>query len=687
MLWQVPEPDQWLEIFTDYVAVFLLGVLAVSSLAVHAEPHAFKPYAPDTDMAVMSETLKETTSSSEGLSATLLSPMVDGTGMSTLDGSKGFEITKRCPHSPEFLSLLALPAATGDIETLVIKQDRDMDGTFDSSVSPGFPISGVCANGIMTCTPGTWSGCRSYQWQVMSDGSPGVVEVPLSKLGGCYCINLSCGESLMLKNAGEVLSHLGGGVVNTLIAHHPTLTVSGVRVDGTAIHYSGQLSDACGLEGKTGFDEYYTRPETLMPSAKTTSLSSGLFSKVTTGATAADTDARSRSCSIKRHISMDAAKAEEIILFDGGAGAVSRCGTGCVQLVLGTVGDDYWSGTCGLYEHEAKFWVEKPERILSAHLERAKFDDHIQVISDGALLWAHDAGWTNIADDSYPPGTVWPGGMGGTVPFCERSISWDVSPGVEFTSRLKTLGPHSFKIRVAVSDRGEGYAFARLKVDESCHLNPDTFTDTCAALAAEPTCDLEKETTDGVTTLSDFIPTGLSVLSITRELMTSACRKAVTRTWWEKERVYRCKTTPAFDLSGVAKRSEVIKTSASATKYDDYRLNPITGMMETVTDLKLELPSLPTMGSCEKTCKTISDIEGDEVAGMGAESAMRTLTRSSEFQYKKCQSGDVCPLLPGERVVSPCECTHFFGEATARMQAGRLAGKDLLCTSGEPSPL
>ena len=41
----------------------------------------------------------------------------------------------------------------------------------------------------------------------------------------------------------------------------------------------------------------------------------------------------------------------------------------------------------------------------------------------------------------------------------------------------------------------------------------------------------------------------------------------------------------------------------------------------------------------------------------------------------------VCPLGPGEEIVSACGCLDDFPEAVVMMQTVRLAGADLACTA------
>jgi len=86
--------------------------------------------------------------SPEGIQTGISMPMTSSnTPMQTLDRSKSFSAQLACPSSSRFLEVLIQPSGTGDIATLLVSQDLDMDGSIDYSYSVPFPVSGICANG------------------------------------------------------------------------------------------------------------------------------------------------------------------------------------------------------------------------------------------------------------------------------------------------------------------------------------------------------------------------------------------------------------------------------------------------------------------------------------------------------------------------------------------------------------
>ena len=657
--------------------------IAINSVSLSlAEPYRFGPYNAESDAEQTSQTVTSKTGTGASIRKSFTNPLMGQGALTTFDDSQQFNAKFACHNSQPIAELLVIPATTGDIATFNLQQDTDLDGHFDTLYTPPAIISGICTNGILSCTPGTWNDCRSFQWAAEAHNAAVLIPTALSNLGGCYCINNSCGNNLLFTNLADTLGDLAGGAIGSVLTQTPTLAISNIKVDGLAITYHGQDAANCGAQGSLGQEALYQNPENMTATAAANAPLSSMFQSLTTGALAADTGFVKRTCSITRNVSIDEAIASDIILYNGGAGSMKPCGPGCVELILGTKGDNYWSGTCGLFKHDVSFWVEKPDRILSATLVRALFDDHIQVSVNNQLIYAHDAGWTDLSLNSYPPGTVW----GGSTPFCERKQSWDEDPYQNFTSLIQSKGSHNFEIRVAVAGEGEGYTYVQIQVDEQCYVEPDQITNSCQLFESDTQCQLEQETVDTVETVRHFNPTGLSPLGEIKEIAGNYCTQSVYRQWWHKERTYHCQTEQNFDLDNTVQRAAVIQESASLDGYDDYRLDGEYGWV-LGEDLTLSLPNLPNIQHCTPTCKIKTTEEANDVAGLGTTESFRTVDLTPKYKILECDREGRCPAPQDSVVMSPCGCLNDFSEATAKMQAARLAGKDMLCTSGTPSPL
>ncbi|MEO1065430.1 MAG: conjugal transfer mating pair stabilization protein TraN [Actinomycetota bacterium] len=138
----------------------------------------------------------------------------------------------------------------------------------------------------------------------------------------------------------------------------------------------------------------------------------------------------------------------ELVAVTGGTYSAESCGPGCLDLWVGTVGNDYWSGACTVHEAAITLDVLNPDAVISATLDRVVYDDHHQVWLDDSLVWQSRWG--------FPPETT---GL------CERGASNDTGPAVDVTARFREQGRLSFRNRTSVAGLGEGYSRIRLIYD------------------------------------------------------------------------------------------------------------------------------------------------------------------------------------------------------------------------------
>jgi hypothetical protein len=95
------------------------------------------------------------TGTSDALRENYVTPGISGQAISTIDSSATFTPSLSCQKTASLLQVLIQPGATGDITTLRISQDTDFDGSFDTSNTLARQVSGICANGVISCDPGT----------------------------------------------------------------------------------------------------------------------------------------------------------------------------------------------------------------------------------------------------------------------------------------------------------------------------------------------------------------------------------------------------------------------------------------------------------------------------------------------------------------------------------------------------
>lgn len=153
-----------------------------------------------------------------------------------------------------------------------------------------------------------------------------------------------------------------------------------------------------------------------------------------------------------------------IIKHESGPVNILSCGEGCVRVWIGTVGDNYWSGWCSVFEEKMALRVIQPQAITYVELEKSVYDDYHQV-------WLNDDKVYNGPNANFPPET------GGS---CELNTSWVVEPKINLTSYFTDLKPDSvlqFKTRTSVAGNGEGYSSMVIHYDPNKLIHNDVWVD------------------------------------------------------------------------------------------------------------------------------------------------------------------------------------------------------------------
>jgi hypothetical protein len=652
---------QSLEIFFKpliiYLSFSLIALLSIgfSKVMATTETISVKEFATNS--------IQGLPNSADSLNTKLLSPMVGGGQMTTAGGSK-FDAKIMCANSSSsFLEVFAQPGAAGDLSYLQFSRDTNLDGTIDNVSTFPKPTSGVCSNGIISCKAGTWEDCVGYKWNADNDNLT-LIETGIGSLGGCYCINGSCGDP---KRTGRIVStivgDIGSSAASTLASKNPKYTISNSLVTGPIAKFYGQKLEGCGKGDINKLASYGSNPANLESEANNLKTSTdGIYELISTSAAAKKNIVGIKSCNVKRNTITKNINLDDIISYNGGTGGIRNCSTpGCLELVLGRVGDNYWGGWCSVYNQKVSFYVDMPERIQKAKLVRAKYDDWIRVSANNQKIWAH-------------PYSDWDGrSIGGRR--CEWSTSWNQAPNIDFTSLLKQKGKVDFGIDVQVAGGGEGYAYAQVFVDESCKLEQEYITNQCESIQNDEKCTLKNEWIDGVQTYKNFHPTSKSPIATEKEIGGASCGLKVSRNWWDIKREYQCKTDIEFNFDKALERKNAISNSSTTNGYNDL----VDG---TTTKRTLSLPDIKT-ASCTNSCKTRRIKTGSTVTSDGTKS-----TTGNEFEtlYRKCtgEEQNICPNEQEETVIKQCGCLNEFGEVSTMMNAMRYAAQDLMCTTGNP---
>ncbi|EIM6275718.1 conjugal transfer protein TraN [Salmonella enterica] len=660
------------------LGAFMLPV-SFAHAQIQATPDTAKITASKDIAGSISSTVKGKTSNASRLNESQIRPVSGENNMRTYDGQTAFNGKAVCKGSSEFMRMLVQPTTNGNLKLLNIMQDTDMNGSLDITTSPGWDISVVCSNGFQTCSDANNAAtCTSWAWVADPKSYQlGRKNVAMTDLGGCYCINNSCGSNLAWNNLGQILNDLGGGASQALSRANPWFTLSQIKVDGVSASFVGGDTASCSIGDSEGFFgtadgkkilNYKDNYNAMKTDAESNKNTSSAYKSITTGSLNPNEQYDLKSCSVTRNVPLDEVKLNEIIAFDGGEGTVQQCGTDCLQLVMGKIGNNYWDGYCKYYEVESKFFVKKPDRIKSATLVEVQYDDWMQMWVSDKVVWNGPHGnWTDM----------------GPVPgSCQQNTSWKQNPNLDFKQYLNKEGPVTFKLRVEVYDGGEGYARVNLKADLSCKEGKDYISNTCTAYEQDKECQLVEEAVDGVKTFTGGINTGLIPLAQTQVLQGNFCSVPVKRDWFKKNRTYRCNKKTSFNFDNIIERKAYIDKTVTPGDYKDKMFN--NGKVSYGAG-ELFWPDMPKVGDCINMCKTRKPKQTPDMAVSGQvdKNNKSGVIKYDNFYYE-CDATNKCPAEPGEEVIKACQCLNEFAEASAIMQVIRQAGQDMICSSGNP---
>ncbi|ELU5848438.1 conjugal transfer protein TraN [Salmonella enterica] len=660
------------------LGAFMLPV-SFAHAQIQANPDTAKITASKDIAGSISSTVKGKTSNASRLNESQIRPVSGENNMKTYDGKTAFDGKAVCKGSSEFMRMLVQPTTNGNLKLLNIMQDTDMNGSLDITTSPGWDISVVCSNGFQTCSDANNAAtCTSWAWVADPKSYQlGRKNVAMTDLGGCYCINNSCGSNLAWNNLGQILNDLGGGASQALSRANPWFTLSQIKVDGVSASFVGGDTASCSIGDSEGFFgtadgkkilNYKDNYNAMKTDAESNKNTSSAYKSITTGSLNPNEQYDLKSCSVTRNVPLDEVKLNEIIAFDGGEGTVQQCGTDCLQLVMGKIGNNYWDGYCKYYEVESKFFVKKPDRIKSATLVEVQYDDWMQMWVSDKVVWNGPHGnWTDM----------------GPVPgSCQQNTSWKQNPNLDFKQYLNKEGPVTFKLRVEVYDGGEGYARVNLKADLSCKEGKDYISNTCTAYEQDKECQLVEEAVDGVKTFTGGINTGLIPLAQTQVLQGNFCSVPVKRDWFKKNRTYRCNKKTSFNFDNIIERKAYIDKTVTPGDYKDKMFN--NGKVSYGAG-ELFWPDMPKVGDCINMCKTRKPKQTPDMAVSGqVDKNNKTGVIKYDNFYYECDATNKCPAEPGEEVIKACQCLNEFAEASAIMQVIRQAGQDMICSSGNP---
>jgi hypothetical protein len=656
--------------------------------------------------------------SKEGLNSNLFNPLMSGSvPLTTLDGSNQGNAQLSCPSSQRFMEILLQPGPSGDIATLMVSQDTDFDGILDYSYQAPFLVSGVCTNGVIACDSGKWTNCSTYSWVSDASGRASFQPASENDMKGCFCVNSSCGNGLVLRNVDVILKAMGGGVVGAIHRNNTRYVISDVKIDGAYAQYFGQDSTRCSAAvGAASPEQYFYNPGALQGAidAAVAGQSGDPDSMYSIQSNAGATvQAEVKSCTVTRAArivwdSNGACGVEEAI--QDSCGLIEEdpaCGlrdetvdsvgtfrhynsTGLVPTPSCTSLNDTKTANCaykcpGAGNYTVPCMLDdgvprctvggtKMDCVISNpiawaggnwEIDSDEHDSYVRLYGSGNEIVVYAWDFDGNAEGAVARIVLSSGTAVGSTPYFPGSFSMTAVGGNTIVfgngSLITVEGVSLTGSLSCVSYMG---AFVRTGNNVGC-------THGSGAIGFSNACPLS-----GGTTCTPETPDCFKV-----------CSKQVCNDWWRKERTYTC-VTSGYDFTDARKRVQAIRNSVqdqqTAFYYRDYRKTDSGWQYE---DNTYDMSGVyrPTVESCEKACKTKKLVDDTETTVLTKKDDF-TAPSTYAFFYKKCTEAG-CPVSGSEVIVKDCQCINEFAEAAIIMQSLRQAGRDLICSSGEKGGL
>lgn len=635
----------------------------------------------DTGMSVSQEYLDKF-GNRDNFENLIVNPMLGDGNLETTDGETQFRAPMTCGSDVPYSSVTLGILPSGDLNLSAIRVDTNQDGNLDQLLTSLPPISGICANGYIACDSGTWNNCNHYEWDVNPSGGLVANGVSVLDVGSCRCINDSCAPNYSSINFDSLLAQIGASVSQALAQRDYSLAITRVDVDGPTITYFGQTISECGGVNVVA-QNYFSSPND-MGDAVDATLNADLpesriydLARNSESATEVVGSVTFENCSIIREANLDEVSLFDILSIGAGSASANLINANTVDITVGQIGNNYLNppGSCGTFEQNAQLAIFRPDRIVSAELQHVQYDDHIQVLLNDELVWNGPYGnWTNITGNP-PTGS------------CERDTSNDLNDvSIDVINRFPA-SPSTLnaRLRVRVGGLGEGYARIRVGVNTECREGQDAVINSCQGYEQSSSCRLREETIDGVTTVSNFARTGLQTLPQSSVLTSPTCELNITREWMNIQRTYECEQASAFDLENAAQRVHTVESSTSETGYVDLRSSQSGGTpIEISGDLTVfdEIP----VDRCTLQCKVRKTRHANDVTVFGLTSEELEENQRSDVMYRQCVE-NTCTLETGEELIQDCGCVNGFNDVAIMMQLIRMAGSDMICSSGQRQEL
>ena len=605
-------------------------------------------------------TIRTTWTTKEAFANNVTKPITTGqTPVYTLDGTQSAFVKIACPSTSKLFEVLIQPGPTKDLNFIQVSMDSNLDGTLDLTQKYLGPISGICANGFVSCDAGTWNDCKWYEWNydgTTLDAKPSSA----GRLGGCFCINSGCTPGNIVQMKGQILETLGSGISGALSSKVPGFAATRTHIDGFLITFFGQNAGQC-----TTYD-----------------IASGMAGDP---ADAYDDPAMLETLTTSTQASQAADPDSTYNLLTGSIAYTNRTTNTCVMQRTAY----YDSASCSVVQAETNHCDSLASNPECALKREVAYD-----LNGNPVVTYQNYSATGVTMlttcKSFDPSTFGSADVnsclslgkvktdgGCTIPY---SCATTAFSGGEWLCSLPPSGANSCGDVFDYTICGQ-VDFSWNIPDDPCEkvtIDGAIIRDYCPGHSDSTTPDSGAMSHDSGSSAVRFYMTlnntdvcngwagGSVVVHLVPDIPDEVCHD-----WWKVVRTYTCNTGTSTepDISRANQVAEsVTDQGASTWSYED---------LGSVKTLKLETKSDST---CIKACKLVVEDKRSSANSRMTSRSYRHDPTSRLFIYRTC-ANDVCPVESGETIVTDCSCLDEFGLAYGMMETLRQAAADQVCST------
>ena len=129
-------------------------------------------------------------------------------------------------------------------------------------------------------------------------------------------------------------------------------------------------------------------------------------------------------------------------------------------LSLGTITDNYWFGSCAVYDRAFTFKIFHAEQIKEFNLFKVGFDDYMQITFNDHIVYIGPDGGSKLEvieiKQENKVGSLKLVNNGICHSSCERGTSWQQQPNIDLKPYIHE-GENTIKMKVIVGGTGEGW--------------------------------------------------------------------------------------------------------------------------------------------------------------------------------------------------------------------------------------